>query len=265
MLLRHALAKHHSIQDRVILIVKFADLVIPGIARKLSRRIYVNHYFPWQPVPIELVTYGTGAAVFHKKLVPGDKALRIYRQSVGRSPTGLLEVARYYKMKYETVLAWYGGPLDLVLPMEFLVVEGLPYIGPVVVSFQPYVHGQTFDLFDDLSDEEVLKLLEENIFLREQVLFFTEQTIHQWEEGRECYDFLGNKNVIFVQEHEEYRLRIVDVGSFRLDVLAKTQPDKWARIEQRMKKIIHLHQLARKLTGRMKDSIYPHNAYGQVI
>ena len=54
-------------------------------------------------------------------------------------------MAEHYKTNYELVLSWYG---NLVFPMEFLVLQGLPLIGPVAVSLQPYVDGQVQDLFE---------------------------------------------------------------------------------------------------------------------
>jgi hypothetical protein len=264
-LLRHVTVEKNPVQDRVIWVISLIDRLIPGIAQKLSRQIFLNNYFPWQAVPSDLIAYGTGAAVFHAKWRNWDNVLRVYKQSIGKSAAGLLEIARYYKKKYETVLAWYGGASELVLPMEFLVVEGLPFIGPVVVSFQPYVHGQKYDLFEDFSNEQLLKLLDENDFLREQFSFFIEQTLRQWNEKKECYDFLGRENVLLVKEGGEYRLRIVDVGCFRLDVPSSIRPEKMTRIEQRVERMVSLYRSSKTLTRRIKEPIYPHNVYGQLI
>lgn len=264
-LIRHATLEKYTVMDRVILVVNLVDRFIPGIARAISRRIYENNFFPWLPVPTDLIAYGTGAAVFKEKWKNGDKALRIYRLSIGRSIDGLLDLARYYKKKYETVVSWYGGPLNLVLPMEFLVAEGMPVIGPVVISLQPYIHGPKYDPFDDLSSEEFLRLLDEHDLLREQFIFFAERTICQWEEGKTCYDFLGRKNVILVKSGTEYRLRIVDVGCFRLDAPSTINIEKMMRIEQRMARLISLYQSARRLTGSSKGPLYTNKPYGQLI
>jgi hypothetical protein len=264
-LLHHATLEKNPVQDRVIWAISLFDRLIPGIAGKLSRQIYINNDFPWQPIPAELFAYGTGAAVFRAKWKYQDFALRVYKHSIGKSTAGLLEIARYYKKKYEMVLSWYGGTSELVLPMEFLVVQGLPFIGPVVVSLQPYVEGKKYDPFEDFSDAELLKLLEENDFLREQFLFFVEQTLRQWNEKKECYDFLGRENILLVKNGGEYRLRIVDVGGFRLDVPSSIQPEKMTRIEQRTERLVALYQSAKKLSRPKKDKIYPHKAYGSAI
>jgi len=120
---------------------------------------------PWATIEGELIASGSGAAVFKLNWKNGDRILRIYRKSFGKSSLGLLEMAANYKKNYETVLSWYG---NMVLPMEFLISQGLPLIGPTVASLQPYVRGQIQDLFEDFTDDELLRLFEANDHVREQ-------------------------------------------------------------------------------------------------
>jgi hypothetical protein len=206
--------------------------------------MYKNNRFPWKPVDTELIAYGSGAAVFEVNWRNSKKALRIYRKSLGKPLSGLIGIAGHYKRNYETLLSWYGGSPGLVLPMDFLVYSGLPFAIPVAASLQPYVHGQKQDLFEDLSEDELLGLLETNDRLREQFIFFARQTLRQWEEQKICFDFVGRENLMLVNQEGDYNLRIVDVGFFELDAIAKKRPDKVAKLEQRMERLVSLYELA---------------------
>jgi hypothetical protein len=156
-------------------------------------------------------------------------------------------MAEYYKKNYETVLAWYGGSLDLVLPMEFLVLQGLPLVGPIAASLQPYIQAEKHDIFEDFSDTDFVRLMEANPFLRDQFLFFVEQTLCQWEEGKICYDFVGRENLMLVKQDDSYRLKIVDVGFFKFDLPEFNLPGKVAQIEQKLQRLKSLYQLAKSV------------------
>ena len=227
--------------------VNLVDKVIPGIAGRLSRWIFTNNHLPWVSVNLELIAFGSGSAVFKLGRNGDAKVLRIYRKSLGKSMLGLWEIAEYYRKNYETVLAWYGGSLDLVLPMEFLVLQGLPFVGAVAASFQPYVQGEKRDLFEDFSDDEFVRLLDENPFIRDQFIFFAERTLCQWQERKICYDFVGRENIMLVKRGGSYRLKIVDVGIFKFDIPEHNLPEKVKQIEQRIQRLTSLYELAKKI------------------
>lgn len=232
---------------RAISTIKLVDGAVPGIADRSSRWMYKNNRFPWAQIDVELIAYGSGAAVLRLNWEHGDKVLRIYQKSIGKSACGLLEIAKYYKRNYETVLSWYGSSLDLILPMEFLVLEGLPLIGPVAASLQPYIHGEKQDLFQDFSDHELSSLLGANGFLREQFIFFAQQTLHQWIERKRCYDFLGRENVMLVKEGADYRIQVADAGIFNLEILANASPGKMSQLGKCMDRLASLYRLAREI------------------
>jgi hypothetical protein len=242
--LRSALSYRSPSFARTMSTVNLVDRIIPGIASRLAYWMFKNSLFPWEPGNIHLIAFGTGAAVFRLDWKSGTKALRLYRKSLGKSASGLLGIAEYYKKNYETALAWYGGPLDLVLPMEFLVLQGLPLVGPIAASLQPYIQAEKRDIFEDFSDTDFRKLMEANPFLRDQFLFFVEQTLCQWEEGKICYDFVGRENLMLVKQGGSYRLKIVDVGFFKFDLPEFNLPGKVAQIEQKLERLKHLYQLA---------------------
>src|SRR5690242_17245542 len=101
--LKSALSLRSSSYGRTMSTVNLVDKVIPGTASRLSRWMFTNNHFPWVPVNLELIAFGSGAAVF-KLVRNGDaKVLRIYRKSLGKSMFGLREIAEYYKKNYETV------------------------------------------------------------------------------------------------------------------------------------------------------------------
>ena len=230
---------------RTMSTVNLVNRIVPGMTSRLSDWMFRNNHFPWETINIQLIAFGTGAAVFKLDWKSGAKVLRLYRKSLGNPASGLLRMAEYYKKNYETVLAWYGGSMDLVLPMEFLVLQGLPLIGPVAASLQPYIRAEKSDILEDFSDNDFVKLMEANPFLRAQFLFFAEQTVCQWDEGKICYDFLGRENLMLVKQDGQYRLKIVDVGFFKFDLPEFNLPGKVGQIKQKLQRLKHLYQLAK--------------------
>jgi hypothetical protein len=242
---RYAPPRKSAGYERIMSTVNFLDKVIPGIASRLSHWMFSNNYFPWMLVDTQLIAFGSAAAVFKLNWKSGVKVLRIYRRSLGKPPPEMLEIAEYYRNNYKTVLHWYGGPLDLVLPMEFLVLQGLPLVGPVAASLQPYVQAEKKDIFEDFADADFVNLMEANRFLRDQFLFFAEQTMRQWEARKICYDFLGRENLALVKQGGSYRLKIMDVGIFKFDHPEHNHPRKVAQIEQYVQRLTRLYQLAK--------------------
>lgn len=230
---------------RIMSTVNFVDKIIPGIASGLSHWMCRKNYFPWVPVDMQLIAFGSAAAVFKLNWESGVKVLRIYRKALGKSPRGLLEMAEYYENNYKRLLHWYCGPMDLVLPMEFLVLQGLPLIGPVAGSLQPYVQTEKQDIFEDFADTDFVNLMEANPFMRDQFIFFAEQTIRQWDEREICYDFVGRENLVLVKKGGEYHLKIVDIGFFKFDLPEHNYPGKVAQIEQHIQRLTRLYQLAK--------------------
>lgn len=252
-----AVFREESTYARTILGIKWIDRMIPGAVRRLSRWMYKNNRFPWAPIDIDLIAFGSGAAVFKLSWKDGDRVLRIYRRSLGKSRRGLLEIAQYYQQNYKTVLSWYGNVPDLVLPMDFVVLQGLPLIGPVAASLQPYVHGSRQDLFEDFSDQQLLELLAANDRVRESFRYFVEQTVRQWDGRKMCYDFIGRENLMLVQQAGEYRLHIVDVGIFKFDTPMNNSAEKIAQIDQRLQRLTSLYERATKLSQPDQATIPP--------
>lgn len=227
--------------ERMIITANLADRLIPRSVSWIAKWMLKNPRFPWQPVNVALLAFGSGAAVLKLSLRDGrDEVLRMYGRSLGKSRQQLVEVASYYKKNYELIVNWYGNIPGLVLPMDFMILDGFPLIGPVATSFQQYVDGQKFDLFEDFSDQELLSLFASSNFLREQFVLFANQTIQQWSGQKMCYDFLGRENVMLVKNSGNYQLNIVDVGIFKFDNPEHNTPDKVARIKERIARLREL-------------------------
>ncbi len=241
------LSRKISNYERMIIVSNLVDRLIPRSVSSLSRWIFNHRSFPWQPVNTELLAFGSGAAVLKLGLQDGYKVLRMYSRSLGKPYSGLVAAAEYYKRNYELIVAWYGNIPGLVLPMDFVILDGFSLIGPIAASFQPYVNGQKFDLFEDFSDGDLLHLFESSNFLREQFVLFANQTIKQWNGQKMCYDFLGRENVMLVEQAGNYQLNIVDVGIFKFDNPEHNTPDKVARIKERIKRLTALCQQAEQI------------------
>jgi hypothetical protein len=209
--------------------------------------MYKHSPFPWKPVDSELFAFGSGTAIILLNSREGSKVLRIYRKSLGKPLSGLLEVTRHYKENLEILRSWYGNSTDLIPPMEFLVLSGLPFGSPVAASLQPYIRGQKKDFFADFSDEELLELLEQHRHLRKQFELFASQTLRQWEDGKMCFDFLGRENLMTVNQDGNYRLCIVDVGIFQFDKVVKKYPQKIIQIEKRMDRLATLYHKVKQV------------------
>jgi hypothetical protein len=149
-------------------------------------------------------------------------------------------VVNYYKRNFELISTWYGDIPELVLPMDFFVTDGFPFIGAIAASFQPYVEGTKFDLFDDFSDDELLTLFSASNFLQRQFVLFANKTIELWSERQMCYDFLGNGNILLANQNGMYKLNIVDIGIFNFDLAVNNTPEKLARIEKRIERLSSL-------------------------
>lgn len=54
--------------------VNLVDIIIPGLVGRLSRWVFSNNCFPWTPVDIELIAFGSGAAVLKLNWRNGDNS-----------------------------------------------------------------------------------------------------------------------------------------------------------------------------------------------
>ena len=251
--------KESSRYRRTASLIQSIDDLIPGVPLTdlWIQWIYKNNRFPWVPVETELIASGTGAAVIKVSWQGAEKVLRIYRRSLGKSRSGLLGVIAHYKSNYETLLSWYGNSHNLVLPMCFLALQGPSLVGPVAASLQPFIHGERYDLFEDFSDSGLLALLKENDRLREQFLYFAEQTLRQWQERKMCIDFLGRQNIMLVDDRGRYSLRILDCGIFRLDHSESKHNRHKAQVERRLDRLAFLYKRAMANTTGTNGSFVP--------
>jgi hypothetical protein len=226
---------------RVASLVNLGDRLIPGIANTLSLWFSQRNRFPWSSVDLDLIGFGAGAVVYKLDYGSGSKALRIYRNSIGGGVRDSLETVNFYKDCYETVLSWYEGAWDLVLPMQFLILHGPPLAGPVAASLQTYVDGHKKDFFDDFSDDELLTLMAKDVQLRDQFDFFATQTVLLCDKRGLCFDFFGRENLLLSNRQGINRLYIVDTGIFDFKKTKQKSTKNISQIEKRIHRLKSLH------------------------
>jgi hypothetical protein len=240
--LREMLNPRTSNYKRVADAVNLVDRVLPGASRALSILLTRSPLLPFAGIRPELMSYGSGATVFFLRHSGGDKVLKVYRQSLGRDLQGVMEVVKLYQGKYETVQGWYSGRVRLVPPAQFLIIHGPILNRPAAAILQPYIHGEKRDMFEDFTDEELLRLLRADASLAEQFIFFVRETWRIYVARGLCLDFVGRDNLMLVNEAGRWSLLIVDNGIFEPDALRQKAPETVTEIERRMRRLLWLLQ-----------------------
>jgi hypothetical protein len=220
--------------DRVASFVGFLEEVVPGISERLSQRLMASARLPFVASHIEVLGFGSGATVLLLRSPSGQKVLKIYRRSLGRSSEGLMALAQEFRQKHTTISGWYGAPSYVVLPTHFLILHGPLLSQPAVAALQPYVEGEHRDLFTDFETDELFALLRNDPELAQQVLSFARQTIRLYSELRLAPDLLGHRNLAVVTQGNRRKLLLMDYGIFELGKLAQRSPATAARIEDRI-------------------------------
>jgi hypothetical protein len=230
--------------EKVSSLVNLLDLMIAGSGRYISNCLFNASQLPFVDTRIELLSYGTGATVFLLKKNNDDKVLKIFRRSLGRYPKGIWEVVHSYKQKYETVYSWYNGQFNFVPRATFFVLHGPIFGSPAAAMLQPYIGGEKKDFFYDFSDQELIDLMRNNLELRQQFIFFAEQTLRSYESQRMCFDFIGKENLLLVKAEDHLKLVIIDIGIFELDKIES--PAKLSQIETHVTRLRNLKELVQK-------------------
>lgn len=240
--LRELFSLRSSNYNRVAAAVNLVDRMAPGASHAISTLLTRSPHLPFAGTQAELMSYGSGATVFFLRGRGKDRVLKVYRQSLGREPQGVMAVLALYRGKYETVRGWYNGRVRLVPPAQFLIIHGPILDRPAAAILQPYVHGDKRDLFEDFTDEDLLRLLHDNPALARQFVFFVRQTMHVYATQGLCLDFVGRDNLMLVNDGRDWRLLIVDNGIFEPAAMRHKAPDTVAEIESRLRRLLRLCQ-----------------------
>ena len=228
--LKSILSLRSSQYDRVAALVGFVDTLMPGLERRAAESLLRSGSLPFPIEQLELLASGSGSTVFLLEPERSRKVLKVYRRTIGQSRGRLLDLARVYKKKYETVSSWYAGPYDIVVPASFLTLHA-PLLGRSAVGcLQSYIGGDKQDFFTDSDDSELLRLMKEDRGFREQFTFFARQTLKVREEQRLCADLLGAQNLMILREGACRALKLIDYGVFDLGSLENKSPVVFSRL-----------------------------------
>lgn len=200
--------------DRIAAIMCLLDGVFPGTRKGAQRILLRPNSIPFPCDHIELLGAGSGSAVFLIEAAGERSVLKSYRRSIGSGRLSLLEMAAFYRNKFETVNSWYSGPHDIVAPAWFFIYRGLLLGRPVVGCLQRFVAGEMRDLLNDFSDQELVRMAEEDAAFRESLAFFAKRTLEIRSREGLCIDLLGTQNLIVVRERESWKLKLIDYGIF---------------------------------------------------
>lgn len=236
--LRTLLRPRSANYERVAALAGAIERLWPGMAQRFSRSLLRTEKLPLASATsdsIRLLGYGSGSTVF---LLPHAAAaplvLKVYRRSLGHSPDMLQRIAHFFTAKYRTVQHWYGGPLNLVPPASYFLLNSPLLSTPAVGMLQPYIGGQKRDLFEDYTAEELLDLLRTDAGLCRQFRFFARRTMEFYRTENCCVDFLGRENVMLNKQDGGWRLLVLDYGIFNVDEVRQRSPATGELVSSRL-------------------------------
>ena len=242
--LKGILGLGHSRYNRVSAAVGLLDSLLPGSARRASELLIRTHKLPFSSPSVELLGSGSGATVFLLPTAADRFVLKAYRRTIGQGSDALLELAKEFRWKYETVSSWYSDSHDIVARASFVILHS-PLLGqPAVACVQRYVDAEKHDFFRDFNADELLGLMDQSGVLREQFVSFARATLRKYEADRLCPDLLGDENLLLVGTGHSVRLKLIDYGILEVAHLKK---DARARLTARF---LLLQSLLESTTNR---------------
>ncbi len=249
--LKAVFGPRQSSYGRLASFINILDRIYPATSKILSRRVAKDNYFPWhRPQPARLIGSGAGAIVF--KL--DNLALRIYRKSYGSGLTSAFEAVRLYKQYFYTVKRWYQDKHNILLPMDFLVLQGPPLFQPIAASLQPYLPSSRKDLLKDFTQDELLAIAQAHPSFKQTLLFFLEQTLYTYYNKNACLDLLGDDNIVIVYRNTIPYLHILDTGILYLDDVKTKSPQRILQIQAVIKNLEAFQQILQQPSKNQNPS-----------
>lgn len=204
--------------EKVASAANLIDAVLPGTARRILSYLLRPARLPVTATRVHLLGFGSGATVFLLDVPaeqPASIVLKVYRRSLGKRLAALIEQAEALRGKHKMLSAWYAR-CDVVVPVWYTIVHG-PLLGlPGVACFQPYIDGEKLDIFEDVSDDDLIKLIKEDELLRKAFADFVRRTIELMESKGLCPDLTGRGNLLLFEKEGRRGLRLIDYGIFDL-------------------------------------------------
>lgn len=217
---------------------------LPDLTGRIRRTLLDPSALPFAGRPVGVLGFGSTATVFllpltsmHGEARPA--VLKIYRRSLGRPVTVLLQQARARQATHDRASAWYDGS-GIVLPAHHLVVQGPLLRAPAVACVQRYLAGAQTDPFRDLTGEQLIALLREHPGLAGQFRIFAERTLHAADTEDACVDIVGPGNLVIVPERDGPRLLLIDVGVYEFERKRVRSPRAFEVLLRRLAFLRHL-------------------------
>jgi hypothetical protein len=211
--------------------------VLPQTFEWSRRRLLQPELLPFASEHLELLSYGSGVTVFLMRRRGGDdreaNVLKVFRKSLGQPLVALLRQAHERRATYDRVASWYQN-CSVVLPTQFLVLNGPLLARPAVACVQPFVGGEKTDIFTDLSEVDLVERLSRDEPLRAQFRRFAEQTLHAADTAGACIDLVGRNNVVLTRNGDQLRLLLLDLGVYDFATKARRAPGALVELKKRL-------------------------------
>lgn len=199
--------------DRIVAFYKLLGKVFPGMLD--PERMYDSRNLPFDPKRFKfnnLLGMGGESKVYHleaKDSAEPSWILKYYRKRKG-SVDELVEQGKEIREEYERIKKWYSIIPGIVPEEHMMIAEDPKSQEAMLVIVREFVADEILDIFADISEQKLIKLLESNHKLRDDFQKFCQITFFHEEETHEVIDLLGNKNVSLLRRGNEYKLVILD-------------------------------------------------------
>jgi hypothetical protein len=215
-------------------LANFLTSVLPQPLTSYLEKGFDPSRLPFRADRVELLGFGSGSTVYLVRFGRASEVeplvLKIWRKSLGLNLGELQRQADARRHAYRTIARWYSGS-DAVLPTHFLILHGPVLAGRAVACVQPLLRRGTLDLFDDIGERDLVRMLVEHPPLRSHFVLFVERTLHFARTEGACVDIAGHGNVVL---EARSRLRLLDYGIFDFAVKEVRQPEAIPKIRKRL-------------------------------
>lgn len=198
--------------DRAIAMMSLLRKILPADVTKFK---YKTENLPFNPDRYELKKPigrgGESDAYLLESKEEGEPswALKINHQDRG-DPDDLSARAWEIRQKYEIVRELYKG-IEGLVPQEWTVIlEGFKNGKPAIATIQKYYGKEIRDVFKDVKEEEMARILSQNPNLKQNFSQFLRISREQLEKRGEIVDLIGDGNLSLVKGDGREELILLD-------------------------------------------------------
>lgn len=236
-LVKALLWKESSNYRRVASFFNLLDSVRPGLAEQSSNRLYRLDHFPITGYTVSLLGFGSGATAFLLENDRERKVLKVFRRTLGKPARDVMKITSEYRDKYNKNAGWFNGSFDVVIPSSYMLLHG-PLMGAAAGAvIQPYIEGKILDLFQDFSDDEVVRMGRSDANFRLQLLDFSQRLLASYHEDGQCFDLVGRENLMVVENSEGLWLKIADNGVFDVPYIREQLPAVYLDLKEDIERL----------------------------